>query len=115
MKDPGKKVKEFAVSQYPRPDVKMETGRLGWSDGEYMGYSLRTERYRYTLWLKDSFRSSKPYSKELVAASELYDYLKDPDETVNVADEKAYAAVRKDLNEKMVAFFAAQFEKLKRK
>ncbi len=115
MKDPGKRVKEFAVSQYPRPDVKMETGRLGYSDGEYMGYSLRTERYRYTLWLKDSFRSSKPYNSDLVVASELYDYQKDPDETINVADEKAYAAVRKDLNDKMVAFFAAQLKKFQDK
>ena len=115
MKDPGKKVKKFAVSQYPRPDVKMETGRLGYSDGEYMGYSLRTERYRYTLWLKDSFRSSKPYNSDLVVASELYDYQKDPDETINVADEKAYAAVRKDLNDKMVAFFAAQLKKFQDK
>jgi arylsulfatase A-like enzyme len=115
MKDPEKPVKEFAVSQYPRPENKMEMGRLGWSDGEYMGYSLRTERYRYTVWMKDMYRSNKPYKKELVVASELYDYQKDPDETINVAGEKEYEAVRKDLNDKMTAFFASQLERSKGK
>jgi iduronate 2-sulfatase len=110
MKDPKVLVKEFSVSQYPRPANKIENARLGWSNGEYMGYSLRTERYRYTIWMKDSFRSSKPYSKELVVATELYDYQKDPNETINVAGEKEYSGVSKDLNEKMVRFFESQLK-----
>jgi len=108
MKNPNASVKEFSVSQYPRPSNKLENARLGWSDGEYMGYSIRTEKYRYTVWLKNSFRSYKPYSKELVVASELYDYSKDPNETINVVGEKAYAAVSKELNEKMVNFLVSQ-------
>jgi arylsulfatase A-like enzyme len=108
MKDPKVNVKEFSVSQYPRPANKIETGRLGWSNGEYMGYSIRTGQYRYTIWIKDSFRSNKSYSKELVVATELYDYLKDPDETVNVADDKEYAVVAKDMNEKMISFLENQ-------
>ncbi len=108
MKRPETKVKDFSVSQYPRSQNKMETARLGWSDGEFMGYSIRTEQYRYTIWLKDSFRSNKPYSKELVVASELYDYKKDPNETVNVFKDKNYASVAKDLDAKMIAFLNSQ-------
>jgi iduronate 2-sulfatase len=108
MKDPKMSVKEFAVSQYPRPANKIENARLGWSKGEYMGYSFRTEQYRYTVWLKDYFRTSKPFSKDLIVADELYDYKEDPNETVNVVNEKKYASVANDMNEKMVRFFASQ-------
>jgi len=108
MKDPKKSVKDFAVSQYPRPENKMETARLGWSKGEYMGYSFRTEQYRYTVWLKDYFRSTKPFNKDMIVATELYDYKKDPDERVNVAGEKAYAGVVKKMDTYMSGFFAGQ-------
>jgi len=112
MKDPKKKVKEFSVSQYPRPGNNIENARLGWSKGEYMGYSLRTERYRYTIWLKDHFRSNNHFSEDLIVATELYDYKKDPDETVNVADEKLYLLVRNDLHKKMVGFLNLQANKM---
>jgi iduronate 2-sulfatase len=110
MKNPKASVKEFSVSQYPRPANKLENARLGWSDGEFMGYSIRTTKYRYTIWLKDSYRSYKPYSKDLVVATELYDYNKDPNETVNVVDQKEYAAVSKEMNEKMISFLASQLK-----
>jgi iduronate 2-sulfatase len=108
MKNPAVKVKDFSVSQYPRTHNAMETERLGYSDGEYMGYSIRTERYRYTLWMKGSFRSNKPFRSDLVAAAELYDYVQDPNETINVADEKEYAAVAKDMRERMLRFLKSQ-------
>lgn len=111
MKNPEVRVKEFSVSQYPRTRNQLDTERLGWSDGQFMGYSIRTEKYRYTIWLKDSWRSYKPFSKDLVVASELYDYEKDPNETINVAGEKEYVAVLKDLNEKMIDFLAIQMKK----
>lgn len=112
MNDPKKIIKDFAISQYPRTNNKEESERLGFSDGEYMGYSLRTERYRYTIWLKNGFRSNKTFNKDLVLASELYDYEKDPNETINVAGEKAYAMVYSDLNNKMVHFMELQAKKL---
>jgi iduronate 2-sulfatase len=110
MKDPKKSVKDFAVSQYPRPANQIENARLGWSKGEFMGYSIRTEQYRYTIWMKDFFRSTRPFNKDLVVASELYDYKKDPNETVNVADDKKYESVVKDMHEKMIQFFASQLK-----
>lgn len=113
MKNPNTSVKGFSVSQYPRTLNKLDTERLGWSDGQFMGYSIRTNQFRYTIWLKDSYRSYKPFSKNLVVATELYDYAKDPNETINVVDLKEYALVTKDLNEKMVDFLATQFKKTK--
>jgi arylsulfatase A-like enzyme len=108
MTDPEASVKEFSVSQYPRPANKIENARLGWSDGEFMGYSIRTRQYRYTIWAKDTFRSTQPFKKELVVASELYDYEKDPNETVNVVDDKKYDSVTRDLNNKMTVFLNSQ-------
>lgn len=114
MKNPGTTVKEFSVSQYPRSRNKLDSERLGWSDGQLMGYSLRTKRYRYTIWLKNNFRSYMPFDPDLVVARELYDYDNDPEETVNVADEKDYAAISSDLNKKMISFLEAQRIKLQR-
>jgi arylsulfatase A-like enzyme len=108
MKKPQSSVKNFSVSQYPRTLNKLDSERLGWSDGQFMGYSIRTGQYRYTIWLKDSFRSNKPYHKDLVVARELYDYKKDPNETVNVVDKKGYANVTKAMDGKMLQFLASQ-------
>ncbi len=62
MNDPGRPWKKAAFSQYPRQKV--------------MGYSLRTERYRYTEWAEPG--------REPVGV-ELYDHQSDPEENVNVA------------------------------
>jgi len=110
MKNPKATVKDYSVSQYPRTQDKLDAERLGWSDGQYMGYSIRTRQYRYTIWAKDSFRSTSPFSNDIVVARELYDYKKDPNETVNVADDKKYSSVAKDMNEKMVHFLASQLK-----
>ena len=115
MKDPKTSVKEFSISQYPRPQNKLESGRLGYSDGEFMGYSLRNGQYRYTMWLKDTFRTRKTYSNDLVVATELYDYVKDPNETVNVVNDPGYVLVAKELNSKLIEFFRSQQKKLNNK
>jgi arylsulfatase A-like enzyme len=114
MKNPDRKVKDYAVSQYPRTRNQLDSERLGWSDGQFMGYSVRTEKYRYTLWLKNNFRSNMPFREDLVVASELYDYKKDPDETVNVVADSKYARVSKEMHEKMIHFLSQQSEKLNR-
>ena len=108
MKNPKATVKPFAVSQYPRSASKTESDRLGYADSKFMGYSIRTNRYRFTIWMGDNFRSSQPFKKELVVGSELYDYTKDPNETVNVVNDKKYAAVSKDMLGKMLAFLKTQ-------
>lgn len=112
MKSPKTKVKDFSVSQYPRSGSDSESQRLGFADGKCMGYSIRTARYRYTIWLKDNFRTNRSFDKSLVVATELYDYQKDPNETINVVSEKGYGKVSKELNEKMLRYFEDQRIKL---
>ena len=73
--NPDRPWKQAAFSQYPRPGL--------------MGYSMRTERYRLTLWL------SRDGNKEMDA--ELFDYETDPDETENLAKSASHAQTMKDL------------------
>lgn len=61
--EPAREWKRAAFSQYPR--------------GEVMGYTMRTDRYRYTEW--------KSRADGSIAARELYDHETDPLENVNIA------------------------------
>ncbi|MBC7369775.1 MAG: sulfatase [Undibacterium sp.] len=66
--EPARAWKSAAFSQYPRN-----------SDGrQLMGYSMRTERYRLTVWV-----SRDDHTK--IDAIELYDHQIDPQENFNVA------------------------------
>ncbi len=100
-------VKEFSVSQYPRKLKKVEMTRLGYKKADVMGYTLRTPRYRYTIWMND-FTSKQAFDPSKVYASELYDYEKDPLEKVNVVADKEYIKTSTELNKKMIAFFKTQ-------
>lgn len=71
-----KAVKTAAFSQYPRPNRGQ---RL-------MGYSMRTERYRFTRWV-----ARDDHSK--VVATELYDHQTDPQENTNIAADPKHAAL----------------------
>lgn len=83
--DPGLAWKTAAFSQYPRGDRKRSV----------MGYSMRTDRYRFTRWV-DRGDAKKVY------AVELYDHLEDPGENVNIAGEPD--------NEKLVESLMRQSE-----
>jgi iduronate 2-sulfatase len=93
------KVKEYAVSQFPR--------------GKNNGYSLRTDRYRLTLWMKNKYKSYNTFDEELLIDGELYDYKKDPLETTNYYDDKKYKKVRAELMNYFKEFIATQNEELK--
>ena len=68
LRDPSQSVKSAAFSQYPRE-----------SNGKkLMGYSMRTNRYRFTRWVQKDNHSK-------VDAVELYDEQADPQENVNIA------------------------------
>ncbi len=110
MKNPSEKVKEFSVSQYPRSADFGEQGRLGYSVGKFMGYSIRTEQYRYVIWMRNNYRSYEPFDENLIAARELYDYKADPNETENVVDKIEYAKVTKEMDKKMKRFFDSQLD-----
>jgi iduronate 2-sulfatase len=68
-------------SRTPYGVVRYQNGP---SDG-VMGYSLRTERYRYTLW------------KERSEGEELYDYQVDPRELRNLANDSSLADMKAKL------------------
>jgi iduronate 2-sulfatase len=69
--EPNRPWKQAAFSQYPR-----NTGKTG--AGQLMGYSMRTERYRFTVWVGRGDHTK-------VDAIELYDELNDPQENTNIA------------------------------
>jgi arylsulfatase A-like enzyme len=86
IKDPSKKWKQAAFSQYPR------------QGGKIMGYTMRTDRYRYTEWLDKSGQA---------VAVELYDNREDPRETKNVANSPENAAMIKLLAAQLKAGWRA--------
>lgn len=103
-------VNEFAMSQYPRKLSKEEMKKKNYSSNAMMGYSMRTDKYRYTIWMND-FTSSAAFSESKVYATELYDYVADPLEKHNVIDEKTYAKVAVELRKEMIEFFKSQEKK----
>lgn len=67
LKDPASEVRNAAVSQYYRKH----------EDREYMGYSMRTDQYRYIEW--------RDFSTGEMAEQELYDHNVSEIETTNIA------------------------------
>lgn len=74
-----------AISQYPR-----STGKAGVA---VMGYSIRDDRWRLTLWRETT--GSK------IIARELYDEKNDPDETKNLADNPEHSGVIESLTKNL--------------
>jgi iduronate 2-sulfatase len=103
-------VKEFSVSQYPRKLSKEEMQKAGYDSNKMMGYSLRTNQYRLTIWMND-FTTSQPFDAKKVFASEMYDYKADPLEKVNIYKTDKYKDVAKDMYDRMIAFFKSQEKK----
>ena len=77
--------KKLAFSQYPR------------EEGGIMGYSLRSDRYRYTEWVHFNHSTYKPTWKSVVGV-ELYDHQLDPEENDNHANDANYRDVRQELS-----------------
>jgi len=82
--NPAAKVKDAAITQHTRPAYPSDEEPLAAT-----GYSMRTDRYRYTEW-----RDSKD---QHVIARELYDHDADPDETGNIAGRAENEAALKQL------------------
>lgn len=101
-------IMSFAMSQYPRKLKSTEIKTLGYASGKLMGYSLRDKQYRLTLWMNNGFTSAEPFTPARVYASELYDYVKDPLEKVNVTGEKEYSITKKNMMDEMIEFFKNQ-------
>ncbi len=91
--DPNRPWKTAAFSQYPRPG-----GRTG--AGQLMGYSMRTDRYRFTAWMARA-------DPTMVVAQELYDHQTDPQENQNIAGQPENAALVKALTASLNAGWKA--------
>jgi iduronate 2-sulfatase len=76
LNDPTATVKAFAITQHPRPAYYRD-------QPDAMGYSLRSDRFRYTAWFDWTTRD--------VVARELYDHANDRDETVNLVGQAEFA------------------------
>lgn len=85
--DPKRTWKPAAFSQYPR---NLSGGR------HLMGYSMRTDRYRFTRWVQRDDHSK-------VDAVELYDHQTDPQENTNIANDPANQELVKQLTGQWLA------------
>ena len=92
LESPNRPWKSAAFSQYPRS--------VGKGIGQLMGYSMRTDRYRFTRWVHRDDHSK-------VNAVELYDHQTDPQENHNIADKPENADLVKQLTAKLTAGWQA--------
>ena len=90
------RVKDFALSQYKKDRKE--------------GYTIRTDRYRYTEWLPEEYRyGDLPYDESIVADRELYDYQVDPLETKSFIYDDDYQNVVDSLHVFLADFLRNQF------
>jgi arylsulfatase A-like enzyme len=90
LEDPMAKVKDFAVSQYPR----------GNGDREVMGYAFRDERYRYVRWVPKTAKAGHKVEEEF------YDYQTDPLEKENLIHAATHATAVAKLRAAADSFLA---------
>lgn len=90
LEDPTATVKTATLTQHTRPAYPSEEEPL-----EAMGYSLRTDRYRYAEW--------RDIDDGHILARELYDHESDPQEMVNRAEETGQAETIRELAGQLAA------------
>jgi len=90
IEDPSRRWKKAAFTQFLREGIWIAPDGV-----EYMGYSVRTNRYRYTEWVN--------WETNELTATELYDHERDPMETRNISGEAEYA----EAQDEMAAVLAA--------
>jgi arylsulfatase A-like enzyme len=100
-------VKEYAVSQYPRKLKKEEQKKLGYTNANIMGYAIRTDNFRYVIWM-NNFSSTEPFDEKKIYAKELYDYKKDPLEKINLVNESNYSKKAKSMYSHMLEYLKTQ-------
>lgn len=102
--DPEQPWKTAAFSQYLRPGyekyrviplaIPNPPGYEKYPRENVMGYTMRTDRYRFTIW-------HPVKAPDNILATELYDYQVDPGENENVAGKPEYAEIVGKLREKL--------------
>jgi iduronate 2-sulfatase len=88
IENPSASLKKVAISQYPRGG--QQTGNR-----PLMGYSVRDERWRLTVW--------RDRKNQETVATELYDEKNDPAETVNLSGKPENKAVVEALSKHLPA------------
>ena len=78
MEEPAGPGKSAVFSQFLREGIWVAPDGI-----EYMGYAVRTDRFRYVTWMNQETGK--------IAARELYDRESDPGENVNLAGRPEYA------------------------
>lgn len=92
--------KEAAFGQYPRPSIKpsihpnSDEPRL--KEIKAMGYTIRTNKYRYTAWLSFKSETKLPDWNDIIA-EELYNHSNDEGENRNLAIFQKYVKLKKKL------------------
>ena len=97
--------KSGAISQYPRPGLtpicKPSSDEPRLRQIKIMGYTLRTIRYRYTVWVSFSPLFKKP-NWDKVLAEELYDHDNDFGENFNLAALENPQQIKRNLKDILV-------------
>ncbi len=104
IEDPAQPWKKAVFSQFQRTIKDTDPGDTPVNNaGSGMGYSIRTARYRYTEWWVTD--STDETDRHLIKSGitepgfvELYDYLNDPGETVNLATNTVYESLMTELS-----------------
>lgn len=102
LKDNNAKIKDYAISQYPRG--------AGKGAREIMGYSLRDTQYRLTEWVGDFFTTAKIFDEKMVRAVELYDYVNDPLETKNLVEDPKMKPIVVKLRKQLHDYYNQQYQ-----
>ena len=92
--NPSTPLKKAAFSQFPRPSMFNIT---------VMGYTIRTNDYRYTEWPEFSGAPSYKPDWNNLLGTELYDHTNDPDENYNRAMDPSYASLKESLSAQLRA------------
>ncbi|XP_029037438.2 iduronate 2-sulfatase isoform X2 [Osmia bicornis bicornis] len=92
--------KKAAFGQYPRPSIEPSlhpnSDEPRFKEIIAMGYTLKTNKYRYTLWLRFKPEMKVPDWNDSIA-EELYDHGDDEGETRNLATSQTHAGIKNEL------------------
>ncbi|KAM7357768.1 iduronate 2-sulfatase isoform 2-T3 [Cochliomyia hominivorax] len=98
----------FALSQYPRPGMQPtkhpNSDKPKLKNIKIMGYSLRTNHYRYTLWVR-FFPQNFTRDFSIIFGEEMYDHRLDATEEINLVDWPEFDDQRLWLRDKLIKAF----------
>lgn len=89
LRDPSQRGRGWALTQVTRSRRVRAADGSGMTNATFFGYSIRTDRWRYTEW--DGGREGR----------ELYDHEQDPRELANLAENPVYAATVAELSARL--------------